>query len=78
MRFEQGIAGDGSIGVVAEEELLLEDHATDAVSRRRYDVHIILSDVLVAFGAEDVAFVFVYPDVEGDAMLDDGQIKARE
>ena len=78
MRFEQGVAGDGSIGVVAEEELLFEDHATDAVGRRGYDVHIILSDVLVAFGAEDVAFVFVYPDVEGDTMLDDGQIKARE
>ena len=63
---------------MAEEELLLQHHSTHAVSRRGGDVYIIFSDVLMSFGAENIAFILVYPDIERHSVLYDCQIKAGE
>ena len=63
---------------MAEEELLLQYHAPYTVSRRGGNVYIIFTDVLVAFGAENIAFILVYPDIERHSVLYDCQIKAGE
>ena len=78
MGLKERVALQHSIGVVAEEELLLQYHASDTIGRRGGDVDIVLSDVLVPLGAEDIALILVDTDVERHAMLHDRQIEAGE
>ena len=75
---KERVALQHPIGVVAEEELLLQYHASDTIGRRGGDVDIVLSDVLVPLGAEDIALILVDTDVERHAMLHDRQIEAGE
>ena len=66
------------MGIVAEEELFLQHHAPYTVSCRGGNVYIIFSDVLVSFGAEDIAFVLVDSNIERHSVLHDRQIEAGE
>ena len=65
MGLKERVALQHPIGVVAEEELLLQYHASDTIGRRGGDVDIVLSDVLVPLGAEDVPSYSWIPTLNG-------------
>ena len=78
VRLQEGVANERPIDVVAEDELLAQHDPADAVGRRGYDVDVVLTDILVSLGAEDIALILVDPDIEGHAVLHDRQVEAGE
>ena len=76
--FEQRVANEEPIALVAEDDLLLQHHAADAVDPSGHFVPLEALDVFVAARAVVLAHVFMQAEVELRAVLHDGFVERGE
>ena len=75
---DEGVADEHAVVVVLEDQFLAQLHASHAVERGGHLLAVEFSDVFMSVGAEGLAFVFVQPELEFHAMLDDGRVEGAE
>ena len=76
--FEQRVANEEPIALVAEDDFLLQHHAADAVDPSGHFVPLEALDVFVAARAVVLAHVFMQAEVEFRAVLHDGFVERGE
>ena len=76
--FEQRVANEEPIALVAEDDLLLQHHTADAVDPSGHFVPLEALDVFVAARAVILAYVFMQAEVELRAVLHDGFVERGE